>query len=197
MLTNPLLTSLGFQLSLLTSQQKVSTSSDPAPRSFTRRPSASSRPFPPSSTFPSVRTIKISSLSVHPLMISASGLAGAHQRTNASLAIALVRTFLASPRLPAIFRPHALLTSSLSPLPHSLISPDPLPLEIVQGLKKTSWPGRCQVEPDTADKALTWFLDGAHTVESLVCCGEWFREVSVGAESRCASLPFGGSGMVR
>ncbi|KAL8278669.1 hypothetical protein RQP46_008961 [Phenoliferia psychrophenolica] len=132
-----------------------------------------------------------SSFSVVPTLPSLShlklGLAGAHQRTNASLAIALVRAFLASPRLPAVFAPHALPSSTESTLPSSIISPDPLPKEIVEGLERTSWPGRCQVEKDTVEERLSWFLDGAHTVESLVCCGEWFREVALGDESRKAN----------
>ncbi|KAI5474406.1 hypothetical protein MNV49_003374 [Pseudohyphozyma bogoriensis] len=50
-------------------------------------------------------------------------------------------------------------------------------LAIVEGLKKTSWPGRCQIAKDP-QVGLTWFLDGAHTVESLKCCGDWFAESS-------------------
>lgn len=95
-----------------------------------------------------------------------------------------MRAFLASPRLPSIFSAHAIPSSTETPLPASIISPDPLPKEIIEGLEKTSWPGRCQVEGDTVEKRLTWFLDGAHTVESLVCCGEWFREAALGVESR-------------
>lgn len=118
------------------------------------------------------------------------GLAGDHQRINASLAIALVRSFLASPRLPKAFKslalPHsdssakaASDSADLPSLPADLVAPVPLPAEFVAGLEQTRWPGRCQVEldpttPATSAHPLTWYLDGAHTVESLKCCGEWF-----------------------
>jgi folylpolyglutamate synthase len=44
----------------------------------------------------------------------------------------------------------------------------------MEGLKAAKWPGRCQTVSDPAYGNLTWFLDGAHTVESLECCMEWF-----------------------
>ncbi|GAA5912712.1 tetrahydrofolate synthase [Sporobolomyces salmoneus] len=111
------------------------------------------------------------------------GLAGTHQRSNASLALALVQAFLSSPRVPSAFssasidspHPTSLAESTELPsLPLDLISPSPLSSKIVQGLEKTRWPGRCQTAKDEEVKELTWFLDGAHTVESLKCCGEWF-----------------------
>lgn len=36
-----------------------------------------------------------------------------------------------------------------------------------QGLQAASWPGRCQVLTSLAYKNVTWYLDGAHTRESL------------------------------
>lgn len=107
------------------------------------------------------------------------GLAGVHQRTNASLAVGLVQAFLASPRLPPAFASHALPPSTASSLPVSLVAPSPLPREIVGGLVQTRWPGRCQIERDTKVEGLTWYLDGAHTVESLKCCGDWFGDVAL------------------
>lgn len=53
-----------------------------------------------------------------------------------------------------------------------------------EGLKKVVWPGRGQRLPIANtkyaskvadDKNVTWFLDGAHTVESLGVCTEWFK----------------------
>jgi len=35
------------------------------------------------------------------------------------------------------------------------------------------------VSPDPEVKGVRWYLDGAHTVESLKCCGEWFEEASL------------------
>lgn len=45
-----------------------------------------------------------------------------------------------------------------------------------QGLRDARWPGRCQVvrgKPSGSD-ACCWFLDGAHTTESLESCAQWF-----------------------
>ena len=51
---------------------------------------------------------------------------------------------------------------------------DALPPSFVEGLKNVRWPGRCQTVEDPKHPALTWFLDGAHTKESLECCMQWF-----------------------
>ncbi|BGP26619.1 Folylpolyglutamate synthetase [Rhodotorula toruloides] len=121
------------------------------------------------------------------------GLAGSFQRSNASLAVALVQSFLASPRCPAAFRSLVPPTSPSPPscdsalpcLPSSLIAPIPLPSALLTGLATARWPGRCQREPDPllGGEKVRWFLDGAHTVESLRCCGEWFREDALGVAS--------------
>lgn len=51
---------------------------------------------------------------------------------------------------------------------------DDLPPVFVEGLKSTKWPGRCQTVTDPTHAGTTWFLDGAHTLESLQCCMEWY-----------------------
>ena len=83
-----------------------------------------------------------------------AGLAGAHQYQNASLAVHVAQIFMrekedAEPK-------------------------EVLPEAFVRGLEETRWPGRCQTVPDTENTNLTWFLDGAHTLESLDCCVKWF-----------------------
>lgn len=57
---------------------------------------------------------------------------------------------------------------------------DMLPEQVVEGLQNARWPGRCQVVDDRQPErqGVTWYLDGAHTVESLVCCAEWFVEAA-------------------
>lgn len=55
-----------------------------------------------------------------------------------------------------------------------------LPTSFMDGLKNAHWPGRCQTVPDSKLGAMTWFLDGAHTQESLACCLEWFVSPAVG-----------------
>ncbi|GAA5856585.1 hypothetical protein JCM8547_005878 [Rhodosporidiobolus lusitaniae] len=124
----------------------------------------------------------------HPEMSTIKlGLAGAHQRQNASLAVALVQSFLASERCPPAFSPvssppspsFSASSDVLTSLPTSLIAPSPLPSQYVEALQNARWPGRCQVEQDKEVSSVRWFLDGAHTVESLKCCGEWWDEVAL------------------
>ncbi|KAH7343372.1 Mur ligase [Rhizoctonia solani] len=85
------------------------------------------------------------------------GLAGVHQRQNATLAMHLVYRFL---RLQA---PTLNSPDSLSPIPEVYAT----------GLKEARWSGRCQQITDPSD-GLQWLLDGAHTVESLTACAEWY-----------------------
>lgn len=88
------------------------------------------------------------------------GLAGKHQQQNASLAIALSRSFLKS---------QATFSGETA-----------LPTTFITALKATKWPGRCQTVVDPRRDGITWYLDGAHTVESLECCIEWFASLMVG-----------------
>ncbi|KAG0186932.1 Folylpolyglutamate synthetase [Apophysomyces sp. BC1034] len=94
------------------------------------------------------------------------GLAGVHQKYNALVAIELCRVWLEKCRgvkLPS----------------------DPVPVEFTEGLRRVQWPGRGQKihnsETKYADrvaKDLLWYLDGAHTVESLQVCADWFSDHS-------------------
>ncbi|KAL7339224.1 Mur ligase [Rhodotorula toruloides] len=127
------------------------------------------------------------------------GLAGSFQRSNASLAIALVQSFLSSSRCPPAFRslapassaPSSTSSASLPSLPSSLIAPTPLPSALQKGLENARWPGRCQTESDPllGGEKVKWFLDGAHTVESLRCCGEWFRDDALAPTSSSENTP--------
>lgn len=47
-------------------------------------------------------------------------------------------------------------------------------------LEKARWPGRCQTVVDPQYPGTTWFLDGAHTVDSLECCAQWFFSPEAG-----------------
>jgi hypothetical protein len=58
-----------------------------------------------------------------------------------------------------------------------------LPESFITGLEKTKWPGRCQTVDDPRLDKVTWYLDGAHTAESLDCCMEWFVSPDVGLHS--------------
>ncbi|KAI0053016.1 FolC bifunctional protein [Auriscalpium vulgare] len=82
------------------------------------------------------------------------GLAGTHQVQNAKLAVQLAHKFLQ-------------IQGSVAP---EMALPD----SFIKGLEQARWPGRCQTVPDPKYPATTWYLDGAHTVESLDCCVQWF-----------------------
>jgi folylpolyglutamate synthase len=82
---------------------------------------------------------------------------------NATLAVYLARSFLQS----------KILFNDDGNFPESFIT----------GLKKTKWPGRCQTIDDPRREKVAWYLDGAHTTESLDCCMQWFVSPGVGLQS--------------
>lgn len=91
-----------------------------------------------------------------------AGLSGSHQISNAALAVNLVHQFLLSQR-----------HRGPNGEPLSLY-PSPLSDAVVKGLEKARWPGRCQEVTDPNRAGIVWFLDGAHTIESLTACTKWF-----------------------
>jgi folylpolyglutamate synthase len=76
------------------------------------------------------------------------------QRTNCSLALAVVRSFLDK------------TTDSNTKLSSS---------DINQGIENFSWPGRFQT---IVQDHFHWFLDGAHNEMSVVIAAKWFFDVS-------------------
>ncbi|KIY49346.1 FolC bifunctional protein [Fistulina hepatica ATCC 64428] len=80
------------------------------------------------------------------------GLAGVHQYQNAMLAAHLAHEFVKT-------RVHG---------------SDEIPPSFEAGLRNARWPGRCQTVADPKHSNTTWYLDGAHTTESLDCCIRWF-----------------------
>jgi len=97
------------------------------------------------------------------------GVPGAHQKENAALAVHLAKTFVS-------IKEPVLWADNVGNLPQAVIA----------GLSRAKWPGRCQKVHDPSHPTLTWFLDGAHTEESLQCCMEWFAspEASLKGESK-------------
>ena len=78
------------------------------------------------------------------------GLDAEFQKINASLAIQI-----AAAHLRALGHP--------DPVPdHNA----PLPAEFRRGLEQVRWPGRCEIRL-TQHPAVAWFLDGAHTLDSI------------------------------
>ncbi|KAI6136074.1 Mur ligase [Pisolithus sp. B1] len=92
------------------------------------------------------------------------GLAGEHQLQNAALAVQMAHIFL-----------HAMNGSQYRPEPLSRV-----PESFITGLENAKWPGRCQTVSDPNIKSITWYLDGAHTAESVFCCTRWFVNPRVG-----------------
>ncbi|KAF8195732.1 FolC bifunctional protein [Mycena galopus ATCC 62051] len=88
------------------------------------------------------------------------GLSGTHQTLNATLAVYLARSFL----------------DSRGSTPSEEILTD----NFVRGLENARWPGRCQTVPDPVFSKTTWYLDGAHTLESISCGMDWFVSPGVG-----------------
>ncbi|EIE80198.1 hypothetical protein RO3G_04903 [Rhizopus delemar RA 99-880] len=90
------------------------------------------------------------------------GLAGEHQKYNALTAIELCKIWLKSMR--------------------GIEFKEVIPEGFKKGLKNVTWPGRGQLLDISHTKYAsegtnaTWFLDGAHTIESLEVCAAWFEQ---------------------
>ncbi|VEU24044.1 DEKNAAC105130 [Brettanomyces naardenensis] len=64
------------------------------------------------------------------------------------------------------------------------IDTDTLPDQFINGLEQARWPGRCQVLPDKLRNDLIWYIDGAHTKESIEGSTHWFTTVTNPERSR-------------
>lgn len=85
------------------------------------------------------------------------GLAGEFQRQNAAVAVKVAQLHLGNLGVADI---------DLD---------DGLPDEFVAGLEATKWDGRCQVVDGRAGyDNITWYIDGAHTLESVNVASQWF-----------------------
>uniref|UniRef100_A0A3B3QEZ6 Folylpolyglutamate synthase n=1 Tax=Paramormyrops kingsleyae TaxID=1676925 RepID=A0A3B3QEZ6_9TELE len=106
------------------------------------------------------------------------GLAGRHQRSNASLALQLSRCWLQQRCQTGHLQPSPPVENgSISQA--SSFQPSTF---MVKGLEDTEWPGRTQT---LQHGPLTYFLDGAHTTRSILACVDWFREAA--AQQECAA----------
>uniref|UniRef100_A0A803N514 Folylpolyglutamate synthase n=1 Tax=Chenopodium quinoa TaxID=63459 RepID=A0A803N514_CHEQI len=95
------------------------------------------------------------------------GLHGEHQFVNAGLAVSLCSTWLQ--RTGHVEVPYLLNTSSL-------------PQQFIKGLTTASLQGRAQIVPDQYISTeghgdLVFYMDGAHSPESMDVCGRWFSNV--------------------
>lgn len=105
------------------------------------------------------------------------GIAGDKQRYNAALAVQLCRVWLQYHARSFEERLHALenqsSVTSISAVPQKPCSH--LSEEMKQGLEECRWPGRTQT---IAKPGVTYYLDGAHTADSMQQCVEWFQQAS-------------------
>lgn len=76
---------------------------------------------------------------------------------------------------------------TLPSLNKSLNTTEPLVPAVITALENARWPGRCQTIQDRSIERnnVIWYLDGAHTVESLVLCGEWFTTEAFNKNESC------------
>jgi len=97
------------------------------------------------------------------------GLYGEVQTHNASLAVALASHFLNVQSNPEHLPQVLNQTDHLLPV----LGPVQLNQAVAKGLEVTSWPGRSQV---VRREGVEYYLDGAHTEESMMACVEWFSK---------------------
>lgn len=95
------------------------------------------------------------------------GLDGEHQFVNAGLAVALCSTWLQRTGHAEVL--HHINTSSL-------------PEQFIKGLTTANLQGRAQIVPDQCISTegsgdLVFYMDGAHSPESMEVCGKWFSHV--------------------
>ncbi|NXD91531.1 FOLC protein, partial [Chaetorhynchus papuensis] len=105
------------------------------------------------------------------------GLAGAHQRSNAALALQLARMWLQRRGCQALGELKEMLSSTeLVGRPVPLAPAFQLTDAMIQGLRDTEWLGRTQV---LSHGPVTWYLDGAHTTSSIQACVRWFHQAAL------------------
>ncbi|KAG8447748.1 hypothetical protein GDO86_015020 [Hymenochirus boettgeri] len=108
------------------------------------------------------------------------GLAGEHQRLNAALALQLSQTWLQCQGYAGVGEqksPSSHLPSVKWPLPLASAFYPSIPM--VQGLRDTIWLGRTQV---LQRGPVSYYIDGAHTTNSVNACVRWFRKVALNEE---------------
>lgn len=90
------------------------------------------------------------------------GLAGDFQRLNAALAINLASVHLLKLGVPPNDLPDFENVNSL-------------PDKFLTGLANTQWDGRCQL---IERENINWYIDGAHTLESINVASNWFKQTA-------------------
>ncbi|CAK9440273.1 uncharacterized protein LODBEIA_P43730 [Lodderomyces beijingensis] len=99
------------------------------------------------------------------------GLSGEFQKENASLAVRLANEHLKSLGLAdqVEFDREGRIKS--------------LPRQFIRGLENVNWPGRCQIITGKPEN-VTWYVDGAHTLESISASSTWFKHCQLELQSQ-------------
>lgn len=97
------------------------------------------------------------------------GLLGTFQRQNAALAVKIAAIHLAKLGVDKV---------ELPDFDDKETGTTILPDRFLAGLEQTKWDGRCQIikNKENFDK-ISWYIDGAHTNESINASSTWFKEV--------------------
>ncbi|KXS20063.1 FolC bifunctional protein [Gonapodya prolifera JEL478] len=113
------------------------------------------------------------------------GLMGEFQKSNAALAVSLATTAL----------------SCFAGTQSGILSRNPaksIPLSLAPGfrvgLQNAKWPGRAQKATFSQYSEIVWYLDGAHTVESLDVCADWYLSQNLNSKSEQHILVFNCTG---
>lgn len=106
------------------------------------------------------------------------GINGDHQKMNATLAISLAREWILK-NDPENYKKLGLQGSETDKTTHfaggaqlPVEQPFALPKPFLQGLAETVWPCRCEI---VRISDMNYYLDGAHTFESIFFCTKWFE----------------------
>ncbi|XP_048775690.1 folylpolyglutamate synthase, mitochondrial-like isoform X3 [Ostrea edulis] len=101
------------------------------------------------------------------------GIAGHKQRHNAALAVQLCKVWTDHRRGNRVRQKSSKEESCRTEL--SNMEASRLPPTVIEGLKHCRWDGRNQT---IKKPGITYYLDGAHTLESVEQCIQWFKTVS-------------------
>ncbi|KAJ3149523.1 Folylpolyglutamate synthetase [Geranomyces michiganensis] len=99
----------------------------------------------------------ISSAAVEQMSHQTFGMPGAYQKINGALAVALCKEWVLQRKKAGV----------------QVFGEEEA---FHQGLETASWPGRAQMYSSEQYPSIKWYLDGAHTKESMQVCVDWFLD---------------------
>lgn len=97
------------------------------------------------------------------------GLLGKFQRQNAALAVKIAAIHLAKLGVDKVDLPDFNDKETGTTI---------LPDKVIAGLEQAKWDGRCQIIKNKENyEGINWYIDGAHTIESIKASSTWFKDV--------------------